>query len=101
VRDADIRGIDVAIHVEIRLVAVHALANIVGHPTHRENVAGVVESEGVDGVETLTSNHFRVNRHEARIVSLKWMFLERSGHPLDDIAGAREKSHKGEASGPQ
>jgi len=46
-RDADIGGIDVAIDVEIRLAAMHALADVVGHPAHGEDVSGAVESEGI------------------------------------------------------
>src|SRR5579859_5714110 len=45
--DANVRGIDVAVDVEISLVAVHALADQVGHPPHGENVAGAVERKGV------------------------------------------------------
>ena len=49
---ANVGRIDVAIDVEIRLVAMHALADRVGHPAHGENVAGAVQGEGVVGVKT-------------------------------------------------
>src|SRR5580693_6254052 len=55
-RDADVRGIYMAIDVEISFVAMHALANVVGHPTHGENVAGAVEGEGVARIETLAGH---------------------------------------------
>jgi len=89
-RDADVRRIDVTIDVEVRLVAVHAFADLVGHPAHGEDVAGAIEREGVGETEALAGNHLGVNRLQARIVSLKWM--ARSKHPFDDIAGLRQKS---------
>ena len=49
--DTDVGGVDVSVDVEIRLVAVHAFANVIGHPAHGENIAGAVESEGIGGVE--------------------------------------------------
>ena len=89
-RDADIRRIDVTINVEVRLVAMHAFADLVGHPAHGEDVAGAIEREGVGETEALAGNHLGMNRLQARIVSLKWM--ARSKHPFDDIAGLRQKS---------
>ncbi len=61
-RHANIRGIDMAVDVEIRLVAMQALAHRVCHPTHGENIAGPVQSKRVVGVETLTGKNFLVNR---------------------------------------
>ncbi len=73
---ADIRRIDMAVDVEISLVAVHALAHEVGHPAHGENVAGAVEGEGVVGAEALAGHDFSVDRRQARIVGLKSVVLE-------------------------
>ena len=68
---ANVRRIDVAVDVEIRLVAVHALAHGVGHPAHGENVAGAVEGERVVGVQALAGEDFVVNRRQARVVRLE------------------------------
>ena len=38
-RDAHVRRIDMAVDVEVRLVAMHPLAHEVGHPAHGQNVA--------------------------------------------------------------
>lgn len=38
-RDAHVRRIDMAIDVEVGLVAMETLANEVGHPSHSQNVA--------------------------------------------------------------
>src|SRR5580704_1219058 len=81
---ANIRRIDMPVDVEIRLVAVHALADEISHPSHRENVASAIQSESVVGVEPLACKNFFVNRPQARIVRLK--AVQRS-HPFDDIAG--------------
>ena len=70
-RHANIRRIDVPVDVEVRLVAVHALAHVVGHPADGENVAGAVEREGIVGVKPLAGKDFVVNRRQPRIVGLK------------------------------
>src|SRR5271156_1088048 len=91
-RDAYVRRIDVAIYVEVSLIAMHALADVIGHPAHRENIAGAVQREQVRGGEALAGHYFGMNRRETRIVRLKWIVPARSEHPLDDIAGTRRKS---------
>src|SRR5271168_4183929 len=83
-RYTDVGGVDVAIHVEIRLVAMHALADVVSHPAHGENVAGAVEGEGVVRVEALAVHDFAVDRLQARVVGLKRV---KRRHLPDDIAG--------------
>ena len=93
---ADVGGIDVAVDVKVRLVPVHALANVVGHPSHREDVAGSVQREGVIGGEALAGHHFRADGLEARVVSLKCMILNgvrwsRRRHRFDNIAGECRK----------
>jgi len=92
--DANVSGIDVAIHVEIRFVAVYALAGVIGHPAYGEDIAGAVESESVVRIKALTGQHFGVNRRKTRVVRLKWMVLAQGRHPLDDIAGTYRKSQK-------
>src|ERR1700728_2009274 len=93
--DAYIRGIDVAIHVEVGLVAMHALADMVRHPAHGQHIAGAVQCEGIGGIETLAGSHFVMNRLQPQIVSLKWMALVRGKHPYDDIAGSHRTSQGG------
>jgi hypothetical protein len=66
-----------AIDVEIGAVAMHALADVVGHPPDGEDVAGAVQCEGVVRGEAFAGKHFLVNRLKARVVRLKSM---RCGH---------------------
>ena len=88
-RHADVRRIDVAIDVEVGLVAVHALAHEIRHPSHGENVAGAVKRERVGGIEPLAGHDFVVDRPQARIVRLKSVGSRvRTSHCFDDIAGA-------------
>ncbi len=98
-RYADVRGIDVAIDVEIRLVAMHALADVVGHPAHGENISAAVESESVVRIQPLAGQDLGVNRFQPRVVGLKRMVLLQGRHPLDDIAGSQWKSQKDGFSG--
>ena len=70
-RHANIRRIDVAVDVEVRLVAVHPLAHGVGQPAHGQNVAGAVQGKGVVGFKPFAGEDFLVDRREARIVGLK------------------------------
>src|SRR5580704_9521530 len=91
--DTDIGGIDVAIDVEVGAVAVEALADVVGHPSDGENVAGAVERERVFGGEAFAGKHFGVNRLETRVVGLKrvgleWVYVRHCKH--DSAAGSRK-----------
>ena len=70
-RHAYIGGIDVAIDVEICLVAMHAFANVVGHPAQGEHITAAVESNSVSEIKTMTRHHLGVDRLQVRIVSLK------------------------------
>lgn len=78
------------IDIKVRVIAVHAFANKIGHPAHSQNVARPIQSEGIAGVEAGSSHHFFVNRAEARVVRLKRMHLGciRRSHPFDDIKNA-------------
>ena len=60
-RNANICGINVAIDVEVRLVAMHALAHVIRQPADRENVAGAIKRKRVVGSETLASHNFRMD----------------------------------------
>ena len=70
---AYIRRINVAVDVEVSLIAVHPLPNVVCHPTNGEDVARAVESERIVGTQPLASKNLFVDRLEPRVVSLKWM----------------------------
>ena len=80
---ANVGRIQVAVDIEVRLVAVHALADVVGQPPHAKNVAAAVECEGVFWVQALAGKNFGVNGPETRIVGLERM--SRS-HPYDHTA---------------
>src|ERR1700727_3367078 len=54
---AHVRGINVAIDVEICLIAMHTLAHVVGHPANGENIAGAVERNSVSKIETVAGHH--------------------------------------------
>ncbi len=51
-----------AIHVEIRFIAMHPLANGVGHPACSKNVARPVKREGVLAVKALARLNLVMNR---------------------------------------
>ena len=70
-RNADVGGIDVPVDVEVGLVAVHALAHVVGQPADGEDVAGTVEREAILLVEAFAGKHFFFNGGEARVVGLE------------------------------
>ena len=52
-RDADVRGIDVAIDVVIGDVAVALFADVIGEPADREKIGSFVESDAVVKGEAL------------------------------------------------
>src|SRR5208337_3023843 len=94
--DADVRGIDVAVYVEIRLVAVEALAHGIRYPADCENVARAIKSQSVVSIEPHSSHDLVMDGREARIirlkgVGLKGMALARVRHPFDDIATPGQK----------
>lgn len=82
----DVRGIDMAINIEICLIPMQALANVIGHPAEGEHIATAIKGESISKIEAIASDYFGVNRLQPAIVSLKGM-LARGGHLLDDIAG--------------
>src|SRR5882762_4906161 len=55
---ANIRRIDMAVDVEVCLVAMHPLANPVGQPTHGKDVASPVERKRISLVQALTREDF-------------------------------------------
>ena len=71
--DADIRGINMAIYVEVGLVAVHALANVISEPSDGEDVSSAVKRPGVVSTQAFVGEHLIVNGRKAGIVGLKQM----------------------------
>lgn len=59
------------VDVEVRLVAMYALAHGIGHPPYGENVATAVQGEGVVGVKPLAGKDFLMNRRQTQIVCLE------------------------------
>ena len=86
-RHANVGRIDMAIDVEVRLVAVHALADLIRQPADGEDVAGAVERESVVVGQAFAGQHLVVNGLEAGVVGLEWMH---AGASLDDNAGRRK-----------
>src|SRR5215472_10364779 len=59
---ADVGGVDVTIDVEVCLISVHALAEVIGHPSHRQNVAGPVQNQRIGSIQALSRHYFLLNR---------------------------------------
>ena len=72
VRDADVRGIDVAIHVEEAGVAVALLAHVIGEPADGEQVRRTVERDAVVGGQALAGQDFVGDRLQVRVVDVKF-----------------------------
>src|SRR5437660_2325120 len=70
---ANIRRIDVAVDVEVCLVAMHPLTDPVGQPTDGQDVTGPVEGKRIGLLQAFTREDFIFDRDEARIVSLEWV----------------------------
>ena len=60
-----------AVDVEVCLVAMHAFANMVGHPAYRQNIAGTVEGEGVIRVQSLAGHNLVMDWPQPGVVSLE------------------------------
>ncbi len=84
--NTNIRRIDVAIYVEVRLIAVHALAHEIGHPSNGQDVAGSIENQGIVGVQPPASHYLFINRHQPLVVCLKSVDWSVRSHLVDDIA---------------
>ena len=84
---ADVGRIDVAVDVEVGLVAVHAFAHVVGQPADGEDVAGAVEREGVLLAEAFAGQHFLLDGVQARVVGLERV----QGHAVSMINETRSR----------
>src|SRR6476660_1591244 len=81
--DADVRRIDVAVYVEVSLVAMPAFAHVIGQPADSKDVPGLVKHQRIAGAEAFAGQHLRVNSEKARVVGLKRVH---SGHLFDDTS---------------
>jgi hypothetical protein len=63
----------VAIYVEVGLIAVPALANMIGQPADRQDVACPIERQSIVGIKPLRREDPLGYRLEAGIVGLKRM----------------------------
>src|SRR5262249_45294570 len=68
---ANVGGIDVAIDVEVSLIAMPALANQVGHPADSEDIAGTVKRESVILREAFAAQYLLRHRVQPGVVCLK------------------------------
>jgi hypothetical protein len=82
-RNTDVGGIDVAIDVEVSLVAMKALTNVIGQPPESKNVVRAIQRERGFGVEPLARSYFWRDGFQTRIVGYKRVSR---GHCFDDIA---------------
>src|SRR5215471_9129612 len=85
-RYAYIRRIDMAVDVEIRLVAMHPLSHKIRHPADGEDVACPVKHKRIRGIKTRARENFFMDRLQPRIVRLKRVRGRRvrREHPFDD-----------------
>src|SRR5258708_24822748 len=70
-RHADIRRVDVAIDVEVRHIAIHALAHLVGQPSHGENVRGAIQRGCIVQTQPFAGKDLFGYRLKTSVVSLK------------------------------
>jgi len=53
-----------------------SLADVIGQPTHGQNIPGAVERKGIVDVQTLARQNFVMDGTKPGVVSLKWMNRE-------------------------
>jgi hypothetical protein len=74
--NTNIRRIDVAIDVEVRLVTVHTLTHGIRQPADGEDVSGAVEREGIVSTQTLLGKDFIFDRVKPVVVGRKSVALK-------------------------
>ena len=62
-----------AIDVEIRLVAMHPLADPVRQPAYGEDVTGTIKNKRIGLVQAFASQYFVFDREQALVVGLEWV----------------------------
>jgi len=70
-RDAHVRRVDVAIHIEVRHIAMQPLPHRVRQPAHRQNVARTVQGQPIVAAEPLPGGHLIGEGQQPRIVGLE------------------------------
>ena len=78
-RHADIRWVDVPVHVEVGDVAVHPLAHRVGHPAHGQDVARAIQRHAVVEAQPLARLDPGGNRPQRRVAGLEAVPRSRVG----------------------
>ena len=58
-----------AIHIEVRNIAMHPFAHMIGQPSHRKHILRAVKCEAIGEVEPLARNHLRGNWLQPLIVA--------------------------------
>ena len=72
-------GIDVAVHVEISLVAVQPLAHLIRHPADAQQIGRAVERHAVVEAEALAGLHFVADRLQTRVFKRRVSFQKDIG----------------------
>src|SRR6185312_12089298 len=72
-RHAYIRGINVAVYIEISPVAMEAFTNVVRHPTHGQNIAGLIKRKRVIAAQTLPGNDPVFDGNKPPVIGMEWM----------------------------
>src|ERR1700728_1500646 len=67
-RDANIGGIDVAVHVEVGDVAVAFLADVIREPAYAQQIVRLIERNAVISRKTFASENFLRHRLEPRVL---------------------------------
>ena len=98
-RDANVRGIDVPIDVEIADVAVALLAHVIREPADRQQIVRLEEREAVFGVQAFARQNLLRDRLEPRVGDLQSMSL--SAHLRLTIPSPRFQGRITNAAAPQ
>ena len=69
--DTDVRGINVAVDVEVSAISVQALANQIGQPTNGQHIVRTIKRQRFLSAEPLLRLYLFAYRRKARIVSLE------------------------------
>src|ERR1700733_9806731 len=87
---ANVGRIDVAVHVEVANVTMALLTNVVGEPTDRKQIAGLIEEKAVRGIQTLAGEDLVGYRFQARVGDLEVGFHQRIMTVVLSCVGLRQ-----------
>ncbi len=85
------------VDVEVGGVAVQPLANVIGQPADRQDIAGAIERQRVVGREPLLRHDFVVDGSQAGVVGLERVKLLGAGrirHNTSMISQAGAENHR-------